>query len=133
MFIFIYNQWIVLVSHFTFHYKTKLQQLQKLHHRTPESFVHFLAGSLPAVAILHLKQLSLFSMIAHLPNNILNRIARYKLTTGKDNDKSWFISVAKLFQQYNLPHPLTLLNNPLDKPRTKKLFKTKVYEYWQTN
>ena len=51
------------------HYKTTLQNLLKLHDRTPDPVVFFLAGSLPAVAILHLKQLSLFSMITRLPEN----------------------------------------------------------------
>ena len=114
------------------HHKTKLQQLQKLYDRTPESVVYFLAGSLPAIAILHLKKLTLFSMITRLPDNILNQIARYVLTTAKDNDKSWFVSIRKICSQYNLPHPLTLLNNPLSKESSKKLFKNNVQDYWQS-
>ena len=114
------------------HYKTKLQQLQKLYDKTPESFVHFLAGSLPAIAILHLKKLTLFSMITRLTDNILNRIARYILTTAKDNDKSWFASISKLCAQYNIPHPITLLDKPLSKAASKKLFKNKVQDFWQS-
>ena len=63
------------------HYKRKLESLQKLHDKTPEAVVFFLAGSLPESAHLHLKQLSLFSMITRLPHNILNTIARYVHTT----------------------------------------------------
>ena len=82
------------------HYKNKLQNLQKLYDKTPESVVYFLAGSLPAEALLHLRQLSLFSMICRLPDNILNRIARYILTTAKENSTSWFVSISKLCSLY---------------------------------
>ena len=113
------------------HYKRKLQQLQKLHDRTPEAVVHFLAGSLPAESYLHLRQLSLFNMITRLPNNILNRIARYTLITKKDHQKSWFTYISKLCSMYGLPHPLSLLDKPFTKEIGKKLCKTKVLEYWQ--
>ena len=114
------------------HYKTKLQQLQKLYDKTPEPVIYFLAGSLPAEAILHLRQLSLFSMITRLPNNILNKIAKYILTTSKDNNKSWFVSIAKLCFMYGLPHPLTLLEKPLSKSSSKSMNKMKVLDYWQS-
>ena len=117
----------------SYHYKLKLQQLQKLHDKTPEPVVHFLAGSLPAEAILHIKKLSLFNMITRLPENILNRIARYILTTAKDNDKSWFSSISELCLKYNLPHPLLLLDNPLPKEKAKSLIKMKIQDFWQSH
>ena len=106
--------------------------MQKLFDKTPESVVYFLAGSLPAEALLHLRQLSLFCMICLIPDNILNRIARYILITAKENSTSWFVSISKLCLLYGLPHPLTLLNNPIPKISSKKMIKTKVLEYWQT-
>ena len=115
------------------HYKNKLQNLQKLHDKTPDSVVYFLAGSLPAEALLHLRQLSLFSMICRLPDNVLNRIARYILITANENGSSWFVSIVKLCSLYGLPHPLTLLDNPVPKIQSKKLFKSKVLDYWQTH
>ena len=114
------------------HLKKKLENLQKLHQKTPDPVVYFLAGSLPASAILHLCQFSIFSMITRLPNNILNRIAKYILTTSRDSSNSWFIQVRNLCQQYNLTHPLSLLNSPMSKHSAKRLFKTKVVDYWQT-
>ena len=117
------------ISH---HYKLKLQQLQKLHDKTPEPVVHFLAGSLPAEATLHIKKLSLFNMITRLPENILNKIARYILTIAKDNDKSWFSSISLLCLKYDLPHPLYLLDNPLPKEMAKSLVKKKVQDFWQS-
>ena len=59
----------------TSHYKNTLRRLMKLHERTPDSVVYFLAGSLPASAFLHLRQLSRFMMICHLKDNILNTLA----------------------------------------------------------
>ena len=59
------------------HYQTTLQKLQKLHDKTPRCIVYFLAGSLPGEALLHLRQLSLFTMICHLPHDPLNLHARH--------------------------------------------------------
>ena len=50
----------------TSHFKMKLQNLQKLYDRIPRSVVYFLGGSLPSTALLHMKQLTLFSMITRL-------------------------------------------------------------------
>ena len=41
------------------HRRTTLQRLQRLHPRTPAPAVHFLSGSLPALALLHQHQLTL--------------------------------------------------------------------------
>ena len=115
----------------TQHYKNTLQNLQKLHEKTPDPVVYFLAGSLPAAAILHLKQLSLFSMISRLPENILNRIGRYSLAASSDHSKSWFLTVREISLMYLLPHPLSLLDSPLPKETAKQLFRSKVTDFWQ--
>ena len=57
------------------HVKETTESLLKLHPKTPEPVVFFLAGRLPGEALLHLKQLSLFGMVCHLPRNILHTIA----------------------------------------------------------
>ena len=49
------------------HYQGTIMNLQRLHEKTPRSFVFLLAGCLPGEAILHLKQLTLFMMVCHLP------------------------------------------------------------------
>ena len=55
------------------HLKVHLERILKLHKSTPECVVMFLAGSLPASALLHLKMLGLLGMIAHLVrDNILH-------------------------------------------------------------
>ena len=113
------------------HYKKKLQCLMKLHDKTPDAVVYFLSGSLPASATLHIKQLTLFSMITRLPHNILHIIAKYILTTSNDSSKSWFFHIRSLTLQYGLPHPLILLENPPSKFSFKKLVSSKVMDFWE--
>ena len=114
------------------HYKVKLQSLQKLYEKTPDPVVYFLAGSLPASALLHLKQLTLFGIISRLPQNILHTIGKYVLTTSSDASKSWFFHIRALAQRYGLPHPLQLRENPLTKMAFKKLIKSKVHDFWES-
>ena len=113
------------------HYLLTLQNLLRLHDRTPRSMVYFLAGSLPATAILHQRQMSLFSMICHLKNDPLNLHAQYVILHSKKCSKSWFIQVRDICLQYGLPHPLKLLESPPTMQRLKCLVKTKITEYWQ--
>ena len=70
-------------------------------------------------------------MVSRLPDNILHRIAIYNLTVLNDTSKSWFIHIKKLCVQYSLPHPLYQLQQPLSKPATKSLFKSKVIDFWE--
>ena len=72
------------------HYQKTIMNLQRLHERTPRSFVFLLAGCLPGEAILHQKQLTIFMMICYLPENPLNAHARQVLMSGKTSSKSWF-------------------------------------------
>ena len=113
------------------HYQYTLQNLQKLHMKTPRSIIFFLAGMLPGEAMLHIRQLTLFSMICHLPNDPLHHHALYTLSYLPASSKSWFLQVKDICLQYDLPHPMTLLQQPLPKVRFKRLVKLKVTEYWQ--
>ena len=113
------------------HYTGTLRKLLKACPNTPRSFVHFMCGSLPASAFLHLRQLGLFCMITRLPDDPLNLQARHVLTTHPPTSKSWFMKVRSLCLQYDMPHPLQLLNNPLSKDAFKKLSKSKVINHWE--
>ena len=62
------------------HGKKNYQNLQKLHDKTPDSVVYFLAGCLPASAEIHRRQLSLFGMITRLTSDPLNIHAKNVLT-----------------------------------------------------
>ena len=102
----------------------------KLHQKTPASFIFFMAGSLPLPAIIDLRVLGLFSMLSRLGDNILCKLARQILITS-DKTQSWFVRVKRICLQYELPHPLSLLDSPLSKESFKALANRKVQVYWQ--
>ena len=115
------------------HYKNTLQRIMKLHEKTPDPVVYFLAGSLPCKALLHLRQLSLFGMICRLEENILKSLAMKVLIEAKPSAKSWFQQIREICILYNLPHPLKLLECPPTKLSFKKQCKLKVHEYWHSH
>ena len=113
------------------HYKVSLQRLLKLHQSSPECVVMFLAGSLPATALVHLHMLGLLGMIARLgPKNILHQHGVQVLLSTRPV-KSWFTLVRSLCQQYNLPDPLLILQSPSSKESWKSLTKSKVVDVWE--
>ena len=114
------------------HLKETISNLQRLLPGTPRSVIHFLAGCLPGSALLHLRKLSIFGMIARLPNNILHRHAMNIFSQATISNKSWFHKIRDLCLKYNLPHPSELLKADLTKEQFKKLVKAKVVDFWQT-
>ena len=90
-----------------------------------------MAGTLPASAILHQKQMSLFMMICHLPGDPLHNHAVYALLHQDECSKSWFVQIKEICLQYHLPHPLLLLENPPPRQNMKKLVKLRIVDYWQ--
>ena len=113
------------------HYQFTIQNLQRLHQKTPRSIIFFLAGSLPGEAILHMRQLTLFSMICHLTEDPLHHHAKYVLTYLAPSSLSWFHQIRDICLQYCLPHPLILLETPIPKNRFKRLVKLKVTDHWR--
>ena len=115
------------------HYKLSLERLQRLYKGTPSPVVHFLAGSLPAGALLHLRQFSVLGMIARLgPDNILFRHGYQVLSDNITAKQSWFLQVRELCQQYFLPDPLHILDNPPSKEKFKREAKQHVIDWWNT-
>ena len=70
-------------------------------------------------------------MVCHLPEDPLHVHAKDVLTLFSPSANSWFQRIRDITKQYQLPHPLDLLENPLPRKRLKRLFKLKVTEYWQ--
>ena len=112
------------------HYLKTLQMLLRLHDKTPRSIVYYLAGSLPAAAYIHQRQMSLFAMVCHLREDPLFHHALHVLLHSKANKKSWFVQVKNICMMYGLPHPLKLLEDPPAKAKLNKLVKLRVTEYW---
>ena len=116
------------------HNTVYLQRLQRLHQATPECVVMFLAGSLPATALLHLRILGLLGMILRLgPDSILHRHGCHVLLNSKKENvsKSWFTNARLLSQKYGLPDPLLILQSPPLHNSWKRRTKAKVLDWWQ--
>jgi hypothetical protein len=116
------------------HHKLTLSRLQKLPTNTPACVIYFLAGSLPATALLHLRQLCLLGMLARQgEESILQQVGRQALMySGKGSHRSWFLQLRTISQQYGLPDPLLTLQSPPTKQSWKSLCKAKVISWWET-
>ena len=112
------------------HYKNTVQNLQRLHQNTPRGVVFLLAGCLPLKAILHSRQLSLFAMICHLPDDPLNTHGKHILTNAPPSAKSWFQQVRDCCALYGLQDPLKLLIHPPSKEKFKSDAKQSIVDYW---
>ena len=113
------------------HYHSTLQNLMRLHNKTPHCVTFFLAGSLPGIALVHLRILSNFGMITRNPNSILYRLGLEIYAYGKLPPKSWFAQVRNICHLYQLPHPILLMQQPLSKLSFKALVKKTVVQYWE--
>ena len=113
------------------HLKKTYQQLQKLMDKTPACVVYFLGGTLPGTAKLHLKLMSLFGMITRSPGSVLHSHALEIFTSAKSSSNSWFQQVREVFALYQLPCPHRLLLFPPTSLSYKKLFKSKVIDFWE--
>ena len=111
--------------------KTTIQNLLKLMKRTPSCVVTFLAGALPATALLHLKQFSIFGMISRQKRSDLYQHGMRVLISGKPSLNSWFQQIRNLCLLYQLPHPISLMEDDRSKGRFDRLIKSKVVGYWE--
>ena len=69
-------------------------------------------------------------MVCRLPGDPLHQHANHILLTSS-SPTSWFVQVRNLLLQYDLPHPLLLLQSPPTKECFKRLVKAKVVDYWE--
>ena len=113
------------------HFKTSLESFQRLYKATPAAVVYFLAGSLPASALYHLRQLSLLGMISRLgPGNILHQYGMQVLASPTSYSQSWFLQVKEICQQYSLPDAHSLLSDPPSRYSFKRSARQKVIDFW---
>ena len=106
-------------------YQNTLQNIQRLHDKTPIAVVLFMAGSL------HTRQLSLFSMICRMPSDPLHKLTLYALTCLPRSSNSWFLKIRDFCLMYSLPHPLELLQYPLSRLQFKSLVEKRVISFWE--
>ena len=110
--------------------KNTLVNLQKLSPRTPPCVTYFLGGHMPATALLHIRQLTLFGMVCNQKNSVLYKIFEYQMHTARLSNGSWVMRIRELCIQYSLPSPMSLLLEPLPKTHYKSLVKSSVLSYW---
>ena len=113
------------------HYCKTIRQLLCISEKTHRCVAYFLAGSLPGSAVIHLRQLGLFSMICRLKNSILHEHAVNYFSAVTISPKSWFTQIRDLCLMYRLPHPSIFLYSPLPKLEFKRLVKKRVIDYWE--
>ena len=114
------------------HYQETLRQLLRLHRNTPRCCIYFLAGCLPGAALVHMRQLNLFSMICRLDKrNLLYQHAYNWFSSAVHFRGSWFHQIREWCLLYGLPHPSILFNQPLDKNIFKTTVKKHVVRYWE--
>ena len=113
------------------HLKETHEQLLRLHPRTPQPVVCFLAGCLPGSALVHLRIFSIFVMICMQEDGILHHQALRTLIRAKQSSRSWFTTARDLCLQYGLPHPIELLQTNQSKEQVRNLMKKAVLSYWE--
>ena len=113
------------------HFSNTLCRLLKLHDKTPRCVTHFLAGTLPASALLHMRQVSLYSMICRLKNNELYLHAYHLFSNGSPHRSSWFHQIDVICKMYSLPNPIYMLDHPPQKNTFKIYVKKKIISYWE--
>lgn len=111
--------------------KRTIQHHQRLPESTPPSIIASFGGSLPGKAEIHLRQLTIFGMISRMPGSVLHTHAIQVLVCSNPAAESWFQQIRDLCMQYNLPHPLTTLENPPSKVSYKRIVKSKILDYWE--
>ena len=128
------NQELDVLDH---HHKVTLERLLRLYPKTPAPVVYFFAGSLPARALLHSRQLGLLGMVARLgPSSPLFRYGIHILSSPsppvRTASKIWFLQVRMLSLQYNLPDPLEVLRSAPSKQQWKTAVSRQVNSFWRT-
>jgi hypothetical protein len=75
--------------------------------------------------------LNIFGMISRLEDPILYTHGIHVLTSARPSAQSWFQQIRDLCLLYQLPHPLTLLQEPLTKTKYNKIVKSRIFDYWE--
>ena len=113
-------------------HNNNVRNIQRLFKGTPRSFYLMTGGSLPGVAVLHQRQLTLFGMICRLPDsNPLLCHAKYYFSLNL-NYNSWFQQIESLCDTYKLPTCQQLIDLKLNKVEFKKLAKLRLVDHWQS-
>ena len=107
--------------------RRNLKQLQGLPIRAPDTASLALIGMLQVGACIEKNALTLFCNIARDQSCIENQNATRQLTVRDITDVSWFSTIRKTLNMYDLPSAYELVENP----PTKEKWKCMVYRQGQ--
>ena len=107
-----------------------LEQIQGLPLRASNAASYILLGTLPLVAQIDLRILSLLGAISRSGNETLFGIAMRLTSVKPYTSRSWFVKCEKLLIKYNLPHILEVLEIKPGKAEWKRLCKAAVHSHW---
>lgn len=109
-----------------------LRKIQGLPRYTATCAIYLLLGALPFEGLYHLSQLSLLNSILHSGNMKVINLCQRQLAVKDYNSRSWFVTISKILQMYNLPTINYLLTTTNSKVQLKMMFKQKVTQYWSS-
>ena len=117
--------------------RRNLKQLQGLPIRAPDTASLALIGMLPVGACIEKNALTLFCNIARDQSCIENQIATRQLAVRDITYVSWFSTIRKTLNMYDLPSAYELLENPPTKEKWKCLLKEQIHgsveESWRND
>ena len=113
-----------------FHENT-LRQLLSLPTRCAKPAMYVLSGQIPLVGQVHKKALTFLGNVLRQPDTIEAKIAARQFFMKTSKDKSWFVKLRGILVQYNLPHPLELLQSLPGKKEWARLTTDQVNSYWR--
>ena len=111
--------------------KKVLKQILSIPTTTADPASFILSGMVPVEAIVHLRVLSLFGIIALLDDSsVEKRLAYRQLTIHGQSGGSWFSHLSIIMVKYGLCSPMEILQKPMSKCRWKTYTTNAVYTYW---
>ncbi len=111
-------------------YRKFLKQILSLPQTVANPAVYILSGTIPIEAYIHKRSLTLFGNICRLENSVENSIVKRQLSVKSIYSCSWSSQIRQILLKYELPEPLDLLDNPVEKAKWKSQVNKAVNNYW---
>jgi hypothetical protein len=70
-------------------------------------------------------------MISRMRGSVLHTHGMHVLAAARPSAHSWFQQIRDLCLLYQLPHPLSLLQEPLPKKKFNQLVRSSILDHWE--
>ena len=108
-----------------------LKQIQNLPQNTASSAVYLLLGASPIEATIHQNTITLFGAITRAKSSRVNDLAWKQLAANSLPKNSWFRHLQNLHAQYDLPDPISILEDPPSKQTWRSTVSKAITSYWR--